>query len=86
MDVALDVDVEAAVERILAHQQQIGVVDYTGVVHQHVEPAEILDDLAEHGLDLSEIGGVRLVGDRPDAQRLDRLDRLLSLCVVGIVV
>ena len=62
MDHAVEADVDLAFPFLRAGVEESARLDIAGVVHQHVDPAEIADNRLGHGPDRLEVGDIRLVG------------------------
>ena len=86
MEITLDVDVEAARERILGEHQEEAVVHDARVVDQHVYAAQLTHNRAEHVLDGGQVGGIGLHCQRAHAEALQLLyDRLRGGFIGNIV-
>ena len=69
----LEVDVDNGVPLLLGHTLEGGVFGDASVVDQHVDATEVLDDLFDNLLGLSEVGGVGGIGFGLDAHGLEFL-------------
>ena len=77
----LQVHVDDHVPLLLAHAHHQSVARDAGIVDQHVDPAEILDDLGYHGGRVLEIGRVRRVSLSLNAEGLQLLFGVLKVLV-----
>ena len=77
----LQVYVDDHVPLLLAHAHHQSVARDAGIVDQHVDPAEILDDLGYHGGRGLEIGRVRRVSLSLNAEGLQLLFGVLKVLV-----
>ena len=68
MEIALDIDIEAAGQGILREHHEIAVVHDARIVHKDIEAAHFAHDGAEHILDLRQLCRVGADGQAAHAE------------------
>src|SRR5207302_924157 len=76
---ALEVDLDDRVPLGLGHVHEHAVTEDAGVVHQHVEAAELRDRLLDHLLRAGEVADVTRVRNRLAARLADLVDDLRAM-------
>ena len=79
----LEVHVDDGVPLGLVHTEHQAVARDAGVVHQHVDVAEIRENLLHGLVRLREIGGVGCIRAHLDAERFQLLDSIFDDLDVG---
>ena len=79
----LEIDVDHHIPLFLIHLEHQAVAGDAGIVHQHIDAAEILHDLVNHLMGLLEVGGIGSVGLAAHAQSKYFVLRILGIVVDG---